>query len=391
MKRKLLYLSVLAALLCSCTGMPRNAERGEFIRVYDAPDGDLPLDRTWVSVKGGTYTYYVRSNVAFSARWESEDASWASIGEPRKAGDGLWRIDVTVQPVAERSYAHAENTPPVGLYSKRYGVLALSSPELYLGKFLVIEQGLESRIACNFSWLYGSADPNDTYNDLPMSRWTTAQLNRGFTSTLIDGEENAWVYSKEGYVKLGNDRGAGADLITPRTPDFQHDTLLVVSFRAVAQNGGRLPDFSGGTEPIVPMTRPALRPEGDAQEADLRSLTVEVTGGGLIRDAAGTGGTSVTLDLPTYDRESPGFPGNLFDGASFLVFIEGTESNPITVNTAIRFVAGPMKGSDDGVCNRVFLDDVFVYRADQLLDEDLFLLNGSKSGKDLIKGGKADE
>lgn len=385
-----LLLPLVAASLLSCKRTGPAPERTDYIRVYSTADSDIPLDRVWASVKGGTTTYYIRSNVDFSAQWQSEDMSWARIASPQKLGEGLWSIDVTIQPVRERSYAHAEGAPATGLYTKRYGVLMLTCPSQNLGKYLVIEQGLESRIACNFSWLYGSEDPNATYDEVPMSRWTTAQQNQGFSSTLIDGETDAWVFSKEGYVKLGNDHGAGADLITPRTSNFQFDTLLVVSFKAVVQNGDVLPDFTGGTEPIVPMSRIArLSEEGTV--ADNNTLTIEVTGGGCIRDLVQTGGTSLSLELPTYDRESALFPSDMFSRGSFLVFIEGTESNPITVNTAIRFIAGSMKGSDEGSCNRVFLDDIFVYRQDLLLDEDLFILNGKKSGKDIICGGTADD
>ena len=379
----------MASGLFSCNDNSRNAGRTEFIRVFESPDGDAPLDRAVVSVKGGTYTYYIRSNVEFQARWQSEDTSWAEIGAPKLVSDGLWSIDVTVEPVSSRSMAPVNNVP-IGLYARRYGVLMITNQEIYLGKYLVIEQGLEPRISCDFSWLYGAADPNDTYSDVLMSHWTTAQMNQGFTSTLISGEDDKWVYSKDGYVKLGNDRGAGADLITPRSSSFQYDTLLVVSFRAVVQNGDVLPDFTGGTETIVPNKIIAPRGTGDVKVED-HSLTVEVTGGGCIRDLVSSGGTSVSFDLSTYNRESPSFPADMFDDGSYLVFIEGTESNPITVNTTLRFIAGGMKGSDDGPCNRVFIDDVFVYRQDLLLDEDLFALNGGKSGKDTITGGKQHE
>lgn len=385
-----LLLPLIATSLLSCKRTGPVPERADYIRVYNAANSDTPLDRVWASVKGGTTTYYIRTNVDFSAKWQSEDMSWAQISTPKKLEEGLWSIDITVQPVRKRSYAHVEGAPATGLYTKRYGVLMLTCPSQNLGKYLVVEQGLESRIACNFSWLYGSPDPNATYDDVPISHWTAAQQNRGFSSTLIEGEPEAWVFSKEGYVKLGNDYGAGADLITPRTSDFQFDTLLVVSFKAVVQNGDILPDFTGGTEPIVPMSRTISR-SAEETVVDNNTLTIEVTGGGCIRDLVQTGGTSLTLELPTYNRESAFFPSDMFNGASFLVFIEGTEANPITVNTAVRFIAGSMKGSDEGPCNRVFLDDVFVYRQDLLLDEDLFVLNDKKSGKDIISGGLADE
>lgn len=384
-----LCLVICTSLLSvfSCRKQDPNAERSDLIRVYDSADSKTPIDSAWVSVSGGTFTYYIRSSVEFVARWQSEDQTWARIGAPVKISDGLWSIDVTVQPVSERT-PESRNGVVTGLYTRRYGVLMLGVQGRFLGKFFVIEQGLRNRIASDFSWLYGSEDPNDNYKNLPMSLWTSAQKGYGFSSTLIDGEEDRWVYSKQGYVKLGNDYGAGADLITPRCPDFQHDTLLVVSFRAVAQNGGPLPDFTGGTEPIVPMKSGLKKADGSEDD---NTLTVKVTGGGFIRDLVQSGGTSISFELPTYDRNSVGFPSDMFDKGSFLVFIEGTESNPITVNTAIHFEAGSMKGSDGGQCSRVFLDDIFVYRQDLLYDEDLFPLNGGKSGLDTITGGQANE
>ena len=292
-----------------------------------------------------------------------------------------------MQPVSTRRYRTVDGVP-TGLYTRRYGVLMLTCEEQFLGKYLVIQQGLDPRITCDFSWMYGSLEPNATFGDVLMNHWTAAQKNLGYTSTIIEGEEDAWVYGKEGYIKLGNDRGAGADFITPHISDFQYDTLLVVSFKAVVQNGDILPDYSGGTEPIVPMSRANKR----SNPVDMNVFTVEVTGGGYIRDFVKTGGTSVQMAVPTYDMNSANYPYDIFDGHSFLVFIEGTASNPITVDTAIRFIAGDMKGSSDGGrCSRVFLDDVFVYRQDLLLDEDLFLANGSKSGRDVICGGPVNE
>lgn len=386
-----LLLALLPAGLISCRKTGGGTQRGDFIRVYDAPDAQTSLEKVTVSVKGGTYTYYIRSNVSFSAEWQSEERGWVEIGAPKQVEEGLWSIDLSVKPIDTRSYAQAGSTSPTGLYSRRYGVLKLSCQSQYLGNFLVVEQGLENRIACDFSWLYGSADPNATYNDVLISDWNTAQLKQGYTSTLIKDEEQCWVYAKDGYVKLGNDQGAGADLITPHTADFQYDTLLVVSFRAVVQNGDVLPDYTGGTEPIVPMHRPVPFAGGSGNAVDANMFTVQVTGGGYIRDFAQTGGTSLDLELPTYDRNSPAFPADMFDGASFLVFIEGSENNPITVNTALRFVAGSMASSGTEPCNRVFLDDIFVYRQSPVGDEDLFLANGSRSGKDIICGGNGHE
>ena len=63
----------------------------------------------------------------------------------------------------------------------------------------------------------------------------------------------------------------------------------------------------------------------------------EVVGGGVIR---GTDKTSITFtDVPTYDRSSADFPADIFKNSSYLVFVASTKNNPITSNTAIRFIA----------------------------------------------------
>ena len=381
MKKLLLILAVLIPALClSCKKTGPGPERSEYIRVYDSAESELPIDSTWVSVKGGTLTYYIRSNVPFEAKWQNEGVQWARIEQPKKISDELWSISLTADPISTRTYS---TTVTEGLYTYRYGVIMLTAPSLQLGKYFVVEQGYVNRVACNFSWLYGSADPNAAYNDVVMDSWTVAQQNQGFTSTLIPGQEHAWVFSKEGYVRLGNEKGYGADLLTPHTAGFQEDSLLIVSFKAVAQTGENMPDFTGGTEPIVPMRASSAVPRADSEGT---KLTVEVTGGGYIRDLVDERGTSVSFNLGGYDRESPDFPSDIFKDGHYVVFIAGTLANPITVNTTIRFVAGNLSETASEVDSRVFLDDIFIYRMDVKKSEDPFLLRRCRSGKDTIMG-----
>ena len=383
MKRILIFsIALLAAL--SCGKKDPNAQRADNIDVFDSLDSletGTPLERTWVNMHGGTRTYYIRTTAKFQARWEDGGGNWATVSTPERIGNNLWKVDITAKPLSSRTLLEGES-----IYQKRFGVLLLTESSAYLGTYVKVEQGMDVRRYDDFSVLTGSQDPNATHNDLLMSRWNASQTGLGYSSTVLPGQETAWLYSKDGYVKLGNDHGIGADLITPSVPQLQNDTLLVVTFSAVVQNGDVLPDFEGGTEPILPMHQTAATKAAvpATSGSDTPSLTVRVTGGGCIRDFLEEGGTSITFnDIPTYDRESSLYPSDIFDGARYIVFIEGTDASPLSVNTLIHFEAGNMDGEAGEKCSRVFIDDICIYRVDVLLDEDVFPLVGH-SGKDEV-------
>ncbi|MBR6055158.1 MAG: hypothetical protein IKP46_07460 [Bacteroidales bacterium] len=377
--KKSYILTVLLLAALSCGRKDPNAERPDFIRVYDSPESDIPIERTWISVQGGTATYYLRSNVDFEAKWQDSGEGWATLGAPVKVQDGLWKIELTARPLSERTLLPGEC-----LYQRRYGNILFTSADRFLGNYFKVEQGMQVRYADDFSWLNGSAEPNATHKDLPISRWTTAQQAVGYTASVLPGQEMAFTYSKEGYVKIGGDKAIGADLMTPRIPGFLNDTLVVVTFDAVVQNGDILPDFSGGTEPIVPMALRTRAEGGEEETVDTGSLTVRLSGGGYIRDFTGTGGTSITFDdIPTYDLASPSYPSDIFEGSRYILFIEGTDQNPVGVNTTIHFEAGDMSGAAMERCNRIFIDNLCIYRFSVLFDEDIFPLIGH-SGKDTV-------
>lgn len=408
--KKIITYPILSVLLLlwtasSCKRDDPNAERKDYIRVYENLTSEHPIDRTNLPVRGGSVTLYIRSNANFQAKWQDGRVpAWASITRPRLISEGLWEITVTAEKLSEDA-----------LYERRSGVLMLTDAGRFLGNYFTVNQGLVKRVGTDFSWLAGSLRPNETISDVLIQNWSNAQKKYGYTSTLIEGQESAWCYSKSGYVRLGGNNGIGADLIMPHTPSFQGDSLLVVSFKAVVQNGPSIgdfygqtegmeegsdspgsdpepepdpgPDTGGGTEPILPM--PVIRKAGPAAtEVDDGTLTVVVEGGGVIRDIRQT---SITItDLPTYDRGSADFPSDMFKGASYLVFVASTPSNPITSNTTIRIIAGSMSPEPAVRCSRIFIDDLYVFRTDTKTDEDLFVLNDSKSGKDKVLGGAAE-
>lgn len=382
MKRVMIFSIILLAAL-SCGKKDPNAQRADNIDVFDSLDSletGTPLERTWVSMHGGSKTYYIRTTAEFQARWEDNGGNWATVSAPSRIGNNLWKVDITAKPLSSRTLLEGES-----IYQKRFGVLMLTASSAYLGTYVKVEQGMEVRRYDDFSVLTGSPEPNATHNDLLISRWNATQAGLGYTSTVLPAQEKAWVYSKDGYVKLGNDNGIGADLITPSVPQMQNDTLLVVTFSAVVQSGDVLPDFEGGTEPITPMSAAVTKAAVPATaESDTPSLTVRVTGGGYIRDFVETGGTGITFnDIPTYDRQSSLYPADIFQGARYIVFIEGTDASPLSVNTLIHFEAGNMDGEAGEKCSRVFIDDICIYRVDVPEDEDVFPLVGH-SGKDEV-------
>lgn len=419
MKKQILTLlrlagPILLLMQAACTKKDPNAPREEYIRVYDSPACEVPVSSTSIGVKGGTATLYIKSSVPFTAKWQDGQVpAWADVTAPQPVSDDVWKIDITADRISDEA-----------VYERRSGVLMLMAPDIYLGNFFVVNQGLTARIACDFSWLNGSAKPNETINDVLMENWSNAWKNRGFSSTVIEGQESAWVYSKNGYIKLGSNDFMGADLLTPHTGSFQYDSLLVVSFKAVVQNGPSVGDFyaetepidgdgtdpdpgpgpgpdpepdpepvdpgsSSGTEPITPMPSIAIRrAPASVADVDDNTLTVEVIGGGVIRE---TGLTRIVLtDVPTYDRGSSAYPEDIFKDGSYLVFIASTPANPITTNTTIRFIAGSMNTQPAPKCSRIFIDDLYVYRVNARTDEDLFILNGSKSGRDKVLGGATE-
>ena len=383
MRKTTLYCLLIAlAAVLSCAKKAAG-DREDIIYVYDSPDGTLPIEKTWVSVQGGTVTYYIHSVQSFDVKWQDSGDGWASVGSPVNLGDGRWKVELTARPLSHRTLAKGEC-----LYQKRYGVLLFTSPSRFVGTYLKVEQGMDLRRYDDFSVISGSSEPNATYADLRIDRWSAAQKGLGYTSTPLPGQDTiAWVFGKDGYVKLGSDDGIGANFIHPGVSGLQNDTLAVLCFSAVVQNGDNLPDFQGGTEPYTPMRSIRTRSSagGNAEEdKDAGFLTVRIEGGGFIRDFIDRSGTSIRFDdLPTYDRQSAEYPADIFKGARYLVFLEGTDKNPLSVNTKIIFEAGDMSGEKMAKPDRVFLDDVCLFRVSDLWDEDIFKL-AKKSGRDSV-------
>ncbi|MBR1705160.1 MAG: hypothetical protein IJ721_00020 [Bacteroidales bacterium] len=357
--------AVAAVVLCAgvaaaCHHNDPNAERSEYIEVYAAPDAETPLSgSTSVSVRAGTEKLYVKSNVDLVAKWQDDaDASWATVSGFEKVGENLYELSLT--------HARRASTP---YYTRRSGTLMLTAPELNFGSYLTVHQGLTARLASDFSWSrYGSADPRKDDGVLS-SAWNNTDKNRGWESTVIAGQDNACLYGKNGYVMLGSADGYGADLYSPYVEELRVDSLLVVSFRAVAYT-----DLEGNR--------------------DDNRFTVEVVGGGVIRDFADQGVKVLELEAPYYDLSAEGFPGSMWQGTDFLIGIAGTDRSPLTADTRIRITAGSLSETPAAKPNRIFIDNFYIRRivsTETVHDEDLFLLNGSRSGRDTVFQEDAEE
>ena len=324
-------IACLAAACVSCE-THSNSDRSESIAVYADPIEKKPVDAVYVGVQGGQAKIYAEANVDFVASWEDDaDMPWAAVLD-----------DTAVDPLT--------------------GCRIVT---LNYNRIVPVHQGSTARVSNDFSSMkYGKTDPRFTDDETPIDDWTTAQKDYGFSSTTIDGEEHAHCYGKNGYLKLGDDEGHGADLISPYTNTLRSDSMLMVSFRAVAYT-----DFYTGAK-------------------DDNKIKVEVLDGGVIADFADTGKTSIELEAAYYDPRSDEFPENMWEGSDLLVFVVGTQLNPITVNTRIRISCGSFTQTSP-VNNRIFLDNFYIRRLEA--DEENYFTENNGSGKDIILGAPLEE
>jgi hypothetical protein len=89
----------------------------------------------------------------------------------------------------------------------------------------------------DFNWLPASYGNKIIYQTTPAetrySAWTQAERDRGWSSTPVtDGSTvAAWLYAREGYVKLGK-TAVGGDLISPKLTAIEGTKNVKVSFKA---------------------------------------------------------------------------------------------------------------------------------------------------------------
>ncbi len=348
-----LPLAVVAMIAGSCGKDDGNVLRKEYISVYLSKDAESPVKSLSVPSIGGEFDLYVKSDVDFSVFWQDDKTSpWVSVTQVDKEDD-WYVVRLKVQTISRNCY-----------YTRRTGTLTLSSPEDYLGTFITVKQGLVARFSSDFSWLkYGNASPFVTIGETPITKWTGTQK---WESTLY-GDETPACYGKYGWLYIGDEKGTKADIMTPYVNGLQSDSLLMVSFRAVAYTS-------------------------ETGAKDLGKLKFEVLGGGVIQDFAEEGLTSMDLDLQNF---SVADMDNIADSmwnmstCAYNIFLISTEDNPFTGDTRIRLSVPDGNGQP----NRVALDNFYIRRYeinDEVQDEDVYKANGG-SGLDHITAGKSEE
>ena len=328
-------LTVTAALFTVSCEQPTNSERSESIEVFVDLEEMEPVDQASVHVVGGVHQFYVKSNVDFTASWEDGETSpWATVVDDTtvdpKTGMRIVTLDVT-----------RRNKIPY--YTRRTGTLVLSANNegLNFNKYIQVHQGATARVSSDFSWTtYGSTDPR-VDDGVSATNWSAALRDRGWVSTKIEGEEIVHLYGKKGYIQLGDAEGHGADIHSPYTSNLRSDSLLMVSFRA-----------------------------------------------GVIADFAEQNITSIELETKHFDPSSDAFPGDMWDGTEFMIFVLGTESNPLTVDTKIRIKSGSLT-TPTTTPNRIYVDNFYIRRVTEV-DEPYFEQNGG-SGVDKIMAATEEE
>ncbi len=341
-----LLLALTCLCLLSCNKDSGEVFRKEYIDFYINADDEEPTTLVSVPVVGGSATFTVRSNVEFQAQWQDDQSTpWASVASVEKKGDDLYSLTLNFRPRSTYGY-----------YTRRTGTLMLTAPSLQLGAFITVHQGLLTPVASDFSWSkYGTSDPRKIDGTV-YSQWINNDKTRGWVQ-----EDDAAVYGKNGFLMLGDETGRGASIYSPYYEAIRSDSLVVVSFRAVAYT-----DIDG--------------------VRDANKLKVEILDGGVFRD---NGATSMELEAPYANTASEFYPSDFWKGSEFLLGIISSDSNPFTGNTRIRITAGNPSASA-GTPNRIFIDNFYMRRiVEKNGDEDLWIANGG-SGKDNLLGPAAE-
>ncbi|ERJ59427.1 hypothetical protein M472_11640 [Sphingobacterium paucimobilis HER1398] len=179
-----------------------------------------------VAEAGGTSNYIVRA----LGRWrlELEDQpEWATVEPMEGNGDTPVKIIVSKNTDLERFAS----------------LLFFLEDEQQPVEFPIHQKGQKLQVSGDvvlkedFSWLsYGSEVFNVTDGETRIGSWTTAEIAKGWTSTIPPdatiGSTYASLYARPGFVKLGR-TNYGADLVSPKLENVQRTKDLLVTFKAV--------------------------------------------------------------------------------------------------------------------------------------------------------------
>lgn len=336
----LLTLLLLPPSYCSCDDSEEG--RGEFISVsyVDCQTGEkkeMKLDEALnIPPKAGLLSIFVKTNADYSVLVQSKIPvngeeevieKWLKaekVGRNEATGEDEWQLAWEAQTKD---------------YKRRIATLSITSPGVDFGKFINVRQGFTTRLAEDFDWLkYGSstASPNVTTNEKLIGDWTEAQKEYKWTSTIGKGESKAYCYGKFEFLRLGDHQGHGADLITPYITDIARDSVLLVSFDAVAYTA------DDGTK-------------------DNNKLTVTIVNGGKFAD---THSTTKTIELDYYDPLDADVLHTMWNKGRHNFYVVSSPEHPITTNTKIQITGGDYTLTTGN--NRVFVDNFYVYRLDNI-------------------------
>jgi len=316
-----LFVSCLLTVFGSCDD-DKDYQRKEFIIVSESME-KAPVKNVYCKIEGGKDTLYVFSNVEYKYFFQTDDddEEWVKI----ISTDYLSDIEAT--------RLIFEVSPRGNNYLKRTGTLSVSSGDNFLGHFVPFNQGFNTRLKEDFSWLkYGSANPLDASKEEAYEKWTEAQQKMGWESTPAEDFTQIFCYGKNGYVRLGSETG-GADIISPYTNGIVNDTVLLLTFDAVAY-------------------------VSDMGIKDNNKLTVNILNGGLFAD----GSTSVSVDLGYYDHTDKNIEKNMWENSRYMFYIKNNETKPLTGDTRMQFVTG--EDIATGSRNRLFIDNVNLFVID---------------------------
>lgn len=314
---KALYGLILFSLgLTSCKKEEISSSASDFIISSSVHAEDQIKSAYKVDISGGKDTLYVLTDKEFSISSETADPeNWISVEKVEKVSNSLYHVILDIKPLEET-------------FELRTSVLSLITEDLN-GGFVTVTQGYTRRFSDNFSWLrYGVVNPLDEGREVLMQSWTSTQLANGWTSTVGEDQEAAYVYGRFEHVKLGKDN-YGADFISRNIGGIEKDSILVLSFNAVAY----APLFG---------------------EPDNNKLTVELQNGCQFED----GTTSQTIALNHFDSKSALVEQNLWNNSFHYLYIKKPETNTVISTIRVRFVTG---NSISSPANRIFLDNFNIY------------------------------
>jgi len=306
---------VLACVACEKSEDTRRIDQG--IQVSETELFDEWINELELPIEGGKDTIYVFS---------SSDIQL--MIQPPTGGEWMKVSEETYMPDLKATRVILEVEPLEDDLNRRESTLNIGNQDLYSRKFLKITQGYGERYVDDFSWLrYGNGNPLDEANGVLLVQWNPTQQQQGWTSTILEGQTQAFVYGKNDYVQIGSEE-VGANLLSPIIPSLERDSLLVLTFNAVAfvSESGQLDD---------------------------NKLTIKLTGGEFEE-----GEVNQVLDLPHFDKESALLTSKMWENAWFVLEIHKPQSNPKSSTLQIEFINGAGTGAKG---NRIFLDNVKLF------------------------------